>query len=113
MNIALLFGGVSSEHEISCISAEYLEKQLKANGYNLYCIFIKRDASYHLCTSVKDKASSQPCTLTSKGLHFDESSNTPKVVSLDFAFSIMHGPMGEDGSLQGFFEQIRLPYAGV
>lgn len=85
LKIALLAGGTSSEREVSLKGAEAVKKAFKKLGH--------------------------------KFEFFDPAKDLPilaqKVKEFDCAFLVMHGPGGEDGTLQGFLDSINLPYQGA
>lgn len=82
-NIALLKGGLSSEAEISNLSASYVKKALLENGYNVKTVNV--DHSF-LEWAFKNKN------------------------DIDVIFNALHGNWGEDGKIQGFFEYLKIPY---
>jgi len=113
--VALVYGGQSGEHEISCISAAYLEQTIQQGGFTPVPIYISRDGIWHWQTQVgrvpQDNIEN-PATLTrtAQGVILRSHSNA---IAIDFAFPIVHGTAGEDGALQGFFEVLGLAYAGA
>lgn len=114
LNIALVYGGRSGEHEVSCISAAFLEKTLAEAGYTLYPVYIDRSGIMHLQRSVSENADNHIENTVSfrrspEGVFLATETGQQPV---DFAFPIVHGTTGEDGRLQGFFDMLELPYAG-
>lgn len=113
--VALIYGGQSGEHEVSCISAAYLEQTISAAGFTTIPIYVARDGVWHW----QNRVSKLPAdnTLNPSSLQRFESGvvlrSATNSQTIDFAFPIIHGTAGEDGSLQGFFEVIGLPYAGA
>lgn len=113
--VALIYGGQSGEHEVSCVSAAYLEQTISAAGFTAVPVYIARDGIWHWQKSVgklpADNAIN-PSALerTASGVQLRSASD---VVKIDFAFPIVHGTAGEDGSMQGYFEVLGLPYAGA
>lgn len=85
MKIALIAGGKSSEREVSLKGAESVKKALERLGYD-YEVF---DPSTDLIKLAK------------------------KAKEFDCAFLVVHGPGGEDGTLQGFLDSLNLPYQGA
>lgn len=109
MRIAILFGGKSGEHEVSLVSASsiisYLPKQHIAVpiGITKKGEWIKGtgdDVMDFLKTGDNDISNLITCPL----------SDIPKLC--DFVFPVLHGPNGEDGTVQGLLEVINIPYAG-
>jgi D-alanine-D-alanine ligase len=113
--IALIYGGQSGEHEVSCVSAAYLEQTIAEAGFVPIAVYVDRGGIWHWQDRVQKLPNdniSNPATLTRMAHGATLRSSTNAVV-LDFAFPIIHGTAGEDGSLQGYFEVVGLPYAGA
>ncbi|MCX7633268.1 MAG: D-alanine--D-alanine ligase [Turneriella sp.] len=114
VNIALIYGGQSGEHEVSCVSAAYLEKSLQEAGFRVVPLYIDYAGHWHLQQAVHQKPKDNkkfPVALVRRGdAVLLEGMDT--TMPVNFAFSIVHGTTGEDGRLQGFFETLSLPYAG-
>ena len=113
--VALIYGGQSGEHEVSCVSATYLEQTIAAAGYAAVPVYVARDGVWHWQQKVGKLPSDNeqnPAALerTAAGVILRSATNAVKI---DFAFPIVHGTAGEDGSLQGYFEVMGLPYAGA
>lgn len=120
--IAVIFGGESGEHEISIISARSIIKHIDQALFNTLPIYINKNGSW-----IDDKDLIQTLlTCTEEDLLSNKlTSNTPqqepaykKLKSLhqqhklDAVFSIVHGPYGEDGCIQGLLEMLNIPYVG-
>ncbi|MCS6985585.1 MAG: D-alanine--D-alanine ligase [Leptospiraceae bacterium] len=110
MNILLLYGGRSGEHEVSCVSAGYIEKNLLELGHTVLPIYVDRRGLWHLQKKVATDVKSQeyhPVNISQRegGLFLEG-------IKVDFVFPMIHGTTGEDGSLQGWCESYALPYAG-
>lgn len=117
--VAIVCGGRSSEHEISCISAGGILAAIDRSRFATILIGITRSGRWLLL----DEAN--PFTAGSDGLPsvpdvgheiiadihgFTKSDGTP--LEFDLAFPILHGPYGEDGTIQGLFEMASIPYVG-
>ena len=130
--VVVLYGGTSSEHEISCRSASFLVKNIDVNKYNLRVIGIKKDGFWY-CQKTEDLINSAGDTLSiddTRSFSSVVSENDPYApgISLlryvqqelkeDFhpseicVFPITHGTDGEDGRLQGFLELAGFSYIG-
>jgi D-alanine-D-alanine ligase len=95
VKVAVLAGGRSSEHEISLASAEAVRGGLERGGHEVLDVRIARDGSWS-----HDGA---PVTVDpGAGL-----------LGADAAFPVLHGPYGEDGTVQGLLECLDLPYVGA
>lgn len=119
--IAVLFGGQSSEHIVSCMSAANVIEQIDTLRYELLLIGITEEGHWLKTESVDDirsgawkegtveavispDATKRCVILTENG----RSSEVP----IDAAFPVLHGMYGEDGTIQGLFELARIPYVG-
>jgi D-alanine-D-alanine ligase len=94
MRIAVLMGGRSSEHEVSLESGASVAEGLRSAGHAVIPIVIQRDGRW---TRDGDEVE-----LRAAG----------GLLDAEFAFPVLHGPFGEDGTVQGLLECLDLPYAG-
>lgn len=120
-NVLVLFGGRSSEHEVSCVSATTVIANMDTEAYEIYTVGITKEGRWVLVDSVeeikdgswtarKKQAFLSPDT-TEKALYIMEEGACRKV-SIDVAFPVLHGLNGEDGTVQGLFELAGIPYVG-
>ena len=121
INLMLLFGGQSEEHEVSLMSCASVLKYIDTSKYNIYCVGITKkgqwrlfDGDYELIGKGRWEQHSKPIVFPgdpSFGGFFllDDPS---KIYPVDVAFPVMHGPHAEDGTLQGLFELANIPYVG-
>ena len=116
MNIAILFGGSSFEHEISIVSAITLKKVLK-NSTVTY-IFVSQDRKFYLIDTQKinsklfssgEYKKSKELTLKSGGFYIDGMFGS-KVVDFDVALNLIHGRDGEDGKISSMMEFFNIPF---
>jgi D-alanine-D-alanine ligase len=116
--VAIICGGRSSEHEISCISAGGVIAAIDRSLYEPILIGITKDGSWVLIPE------GHPLTITG-GVLPEVPSGAPKVVAdvsgfsvegkslnIDLVFPLLHGPYGEDGTIQGLLEMANIAYAG-
>ena len=119
--IALLFGGVSPEHEVSLNSARNIYRAIDSSRFQVELVGVSHSGTwYHLPEGAFEKATRvedgtwPKLALVPGGerpiVYADAKGNFPKV---DVVFSIIHGPFGEDGTLQGLLEILNLPYVGA
>jgi D-alanine-D-alanine ligase len=94
MRVAVLSGGRSSEHEVSLRSGEAVARGLEAAGHEALRVTIARDGSWAFHGAPVE-------LVPAAGL-----------AGADVAFPALHGPFGEDGSVQGVLEWLDLPYVG-
>ena len=107
--IAVLVGGRSSEHEISCISARSIVAAL--DGHDITIVGITRNGDW--VGGTKDLES----LLVVEGVlpHVDDAAprvDVAQALAVDVVFPVLHGPWGEDGTVQGLLEMYSVPYVG-
>lgn len=118
----LLFGGASSEHEISCLSASCWAEHLDSSHYDVYYVGITKQGQWLLFrgqpSAIKDGSWQQgdvtPCVLSPDSTHHGLIllEETPVVLHVDVVLPILHGKNGEDGTVQGLLELSGIPYVG-
>ncbi len=124
MNIAVLFGGRSGEHEISLISAAAIIRGINKN-HKIYLIGISKDGRWFLQDDsllqnlLSDSSTKLTITEDEKnlvsilpGLKNKSFSVNGTSLEIDIAFPVLHGTYGEDGTIQGLFEMAAIPYVG-
>ena len=122
--IAVIFGGKSSEHDISRISASYVISQISREKYDIFTIGITKEGKWLLYSgdieSIKDGSwESHPDNklafiAPAPSVHgmVILSEGQCETVRLDVIFPVLHGKNGEDGTIQGLFEMSGIPYVG-
>lgn len=122
--IAVIFGGRSSEHEVSRNSVTMVLNNINRNKYDVYMIGITKEGEwYHYDGDVSLIAdgswetsgkTTQAFIVPDAAVHgmIIMRENGPETVRLDAAYPVMHGKNGEDGTIQGLFELARIPYIG-
>lgn len=98
--IAIITGGDSSEFVISLRSAEQVKSCLDKKGYPTYIVFIKKN-DWHV------KIDDQEIPVNRHDFSF---TRDHQKTGFDYAFFAMHGPPGEDGKLQAYFDLLEIPY---
>lgn len=124
LRLALFFGGVSSEHEISCLSAASWVRALDPAKYDLTLVGITKAGRWLRTAPVpqavadgswEQAAGNVPCVLspdrTDRGLLLRED-GAAVLLPIDVAAPILHGKNGEDGTIQGLLELAGIPYVG-
>jgi D-alanine-D-alanine ligase len=110
--VLLLFGGRSEEHEVSCVSGVAALEALSAKGHEVVLVGIDRAGGWHLAD-----AASRPLEASGPEVSLEvpagELVAAGRRIAVDVAFPVLHGPYGEDGTIQGLFEMIDLPYVGA
>ncbi len=122
LNVAVLFGGESSEHEVSIKSGMNVMLGLDVEKYNILPVFISKTGEWFLYDGIItnidkvniEKISSKVCISTdksNKGL-IRMVGDKFKIIKVDVVIPVLHGKNGEDGTMQGLLEIAGLPYAG-
>ena len=129
VTVALLFGGRSSEHSISCATAAGVLAAIDRDRYRVIPIGITHDGAFTLqpddaarfalnaekLPEVDDNGTRVlwPDSASSRELSVIEADGSRSSLGeIDIVFPILHGPWGEDGTLQGMLELVGLPYVG-
>lgn len=110
INVALLFGGRSAEHEVSILSARSIRDAAPKERFNIIPICIARDGSF-----MPPAESDEVMQGTRKSGSWEGGFSFPKWLrdeNVAIVFPIVHGTFGEDGTLQGYLEIIGVPYVG-
>ncbi|CAL76620.1 D-alanine--D-alanine ligase A (D-alanylalanine synthetase A) (D-Ala-D-Ala ligase A) [Bradyrhizobium sp. ORS 278] len=124
IRVAILFGGRSAEHDVSRASAANIFRSLDAGRYALTLIGITHDGRWVLADAVNDATSAalivpadgpQIVLLPAgrgRALAIDGSAAAPRELAFDVIFPVLHGPNGEDGTVQGALELADVAYVG-
>ena len=115
MKVALIFGGKSTEYEVSCLSAASILSNI--NGHEVTCIGITKKGEWFVTEASADEIrSGKWVDLDKKPISFDLTEKAficeGKKIEIDVAFPIVHGRNGEDGRLQGLLEMFEIKYVG-
>ena len=126
-NVALLFGGISGEYEITLKSVTSIFNYINKDLYNVFLIGITRDGEWIYCDKDIDSVTNDtwmnvhgninysvdinmvPQRNKEVGIYFENSTNPVKI---DVIIPVLHGPYGEDGKIQGLLEISQIPYVG-
>lgn len=123
--VALIFGGNSAEHEVSLRSAKNVADAMDKDLFSPILIGISKEGSWYRfpdmsifaqTSKLTDKSlppNSEPITLISlQGKPTLYSLKDHSKTKVDVAFPILHGTMGEDGTIQGLFKMVQIPFVG-
>ncbi len=128
INIGVLYGGRSGEHDVSLCSAASVFSALDRNKYKVTAIGVDKDGRWYVQDEPKiisDKDFGRKMALKKSGawlvnhfeqdnkLHLYDLKNKNKEVIIDVVFPVLHGTFGEDGTLQGLLELAMVPYVGA
>lgn len=120
-NIAVIFGGQSSEHEVSCISVQTVAKAIDKDKYDITYIGITKEGHWLLADSIENIADGSWISSKVSAVISPDASKKEVILSgengvttkkIDVIFPVLHGMYGEDGTIQGLFELAKIPYVG-
>lgn len=108
IKLGVVFGGMSTENEVSVVSAMSILRNLDKDKYDIYPIYIDKNGIWsEFLGEIESR-------------DFGEKVNEKKTINnvieylkdLDVIFPVLHGLYGEDGTIQGLFELVKVPYVG-
>ncbi|MBE5907050.1 MAG: D-alanine--D-alanine ligase [Lachnospiraceae bacterium] len=117
----LVFGGQSSEHEVSCVSATTIAKAINKAEYQVYLVGITKEGKWLAVDNIEDMQSGEWTKSTKQAVLSPDATKKELIimdgenvshVKIDVAFPALHGLYGEDGTIQGLFELAKIPYVG-
>ena len=117
LNVVVLFGGESAEHDVSCITAAHVLRALNIDKYEITTVGITREGDW---VNVKSESNAQTDRLVAtgqqtnisqilEGLNSQGTNSSARTVVIP----LLHGPMGEDGTVQGALELAHVAYVGA
>ena len=111
IKVGVIFGGQSTEHDVSVVSGSSVIKNLSKEKYEIYPIYISEKGEwFHYIKPVQDidifEISEQPKELEKISNEFET------LKKQDIIFPVLHGLYGEDGTIQGLLELLTVPYVG-
>ena len=119
-NLALIFGGKSAEREVSVISARNIARAINRNVYSVTLIWIDKNGQWFLADekellkadsfSQKKSAQKEAIPFTKNNKFFLKIGKDNK--RIDVVFPVLHGPFGEDGTIQGLLKLYGVPFVG-
>ncbi len=122
INLVVLFGGQSAEHDVSCTTAAHVLRAADPAKYRITPIGISRDGGWAIAADTQRAlakgADSLPGRLEATGEAIEPSIALTRVVAGTVAgptvvMPLLHGPLGEDGTVQGMLELANVPYVGA
>lgn len=111
LKIGVVFGGRSAEHEVSLMSANNIIDALDKSKYEPVLIFISKTGEWFLRDSLQAKTGEKIALVPASGEIVDLDSAHFKL-KLDVVFPVLHGPFGEDGTVQGLLKILDVPFVG-
>lgn len=125
--VAIIFGGESSEYEVSCVSAVNVAENLDKNLFEPILVGITKDGKWWIFGGSTDDLRNHiwqekralltpsiisPCKAHHGIIKLDGANGSFEIVHIDVAFPVLHGKNGEDGTMQGLLELAGIPYVG-
>lgn len=105
LKLGVIFGGMSTENEVSCISGVSVIKNLNKEKYDIFPIYIDKSGNWFEVQNIEkigDKLEDRK--FIDNVMEF--------LKTFDVIFPVLHGLYGEDGTIQGVFELLKIPYVG-
>lgn len=125
--LCIIFGGASSEHEVSCMSASSVIKNIDMTKYELFSLAILKDGRQFLYTGDVERIADasfpedsehlvpaviSPCPAHHGLMVLNKAEGTFKIQHIDCFFPVVHGENCEDGNLQGLLKLSGVPFVG-
>ena len=111
--LILLYGGRSAEREVSVLSAESVMRAINYDKFSVKTYFITKAGDFIKTQEFTEKPSTDEKLMTNATVDLSQQVKPSDIYEENaVVFPVLHGPMGEDGSIQGFLEVLRLPYVG-
>ena len=121
--LCVIFGGASSEHEVSLLSAASVLRNIDTQKYEVYKLLISKEGEWFFYDGDADSLASiqdNACSLDRAIISPDRSQKAilrftdagVQAYPIDVIFPVLHGKNGEDGTIQGLFELAGIPYVG-
>ena len=127
IRVGILFGGKSAEHEVSLQSAKNIFEAIDKSKYDVTLIGIDKTGRWHLndatqflldannpklikLQNIPEKLALVPGELNHQLV---KTSDTNSISNIDVIFPILHGPFGEDGTIQGLLKLVNIPFVGA
>ena len=123
-NVLLLFGGQSAEHEVSIMSAGNVAASIDRDVYALLLVYITKRGVWHHVDDVDgfiqradnvslDGGDTVFIVPSDNGTLLVRTADCSRIASVDLAYPVLHGPCGEDGTVQGLFTLLDIPFVGA
>lgn len=130
INVMVVFGGKSGEHDVSLMSAASILRAMNTEKYNIIPVGITKNGIWKQCECTIEEIESghweNGVNLVSEIQNSQQNASLPaqlncgplslssqQIENIDVVFPVLHGPFGEDGTIQGLLEMMGLPYVGA
>lgn len=121
LTVGILFGGVSSEHDISCVSAKSIISNIDYNKYNVIIIGITKQGKWFIYNDNVNLLPDDrwvtsrnivPAFISPDTAVHGLVTSRGEIIKLDVVFPVLHGKNGEDGTVQGLLQLAQIPFVG-
>ena len=112
-SLILLYGGRSAEREVSVLSAESVMRAINYDLFSVKTYFITKEGDFIKTQEFEAKPVADEKLMTNATVDMSRKIKPSDIYEAEaVVFPVLHGPMGEDGSIQGFLEVLKMPYVG-
>lgn len=109
INIGVIFGGASTEHDVSIVSGTSVLRNLNKDKYNVFPIYINKEGKWF-----KYEYNNEEFKVGDQIIGVERIDNICEYLKkMDIVFPVLHGLFGEDGTIQGMLEMLKIPYVGT
>ncbi|MBO4815566.1 MAG: D-alanine--D-alanine ligase [Clostridia bacterium] len=108
LKVGVIFGGMSTEHDVSIVSGTSVSKNLNKDKYEIYPIYINKEGKWFDNINIEKDYEVGDNIENAKEIE----NVTNYLKKLDVVFPVLHGLYGEDGTIQGMLELLKVPYVG-
>ena len=108
IKLGIIFGGMSTENEVSVQSAKSIMKELNKEKYEIFPIYISKEGTWYKYLETKENIQFGQEIKSKEKIE----NITEELKKLDVIFPVLHGLYGEDGTIQGLFELLGVKYVG-
>lgn len=118
INLVVVFGGQSAEHDVSCVTAAHVLRAASTDRYAITALGIGRDGQWQLAEGAMAALSAGPAAIPGRLEPVGPATSAAPVLAAAAAdgvtvvLPLLHGPLGEDGTIQGMLELADVPYVG-
>ena len=116
--LVVLYGGQSAEHDVSCVTAAHVLRAVDHTSYRTIPVAISREGTWHFPAMAQlAEGGVDPRMVPDQLIASGEQTTIASIAEISFGTStvvipLLHGPLGEDGTIQGLLELIDVPYVG-
>lgn len=112
--LVLLYGGRSAEREVSVLSAQSVMRAVNYDKFQVKTYFISQKGDFIKTQEFTSQPDETESLMTNQTIKLEQKIKPSDIYEENaVVFPVLHGPMGEDGSMQGFLEVLGMPYVGT